>query len=183
MVMTKSVSLKRTSAQNTHEYTLEVKLYWGLFLLLTSTRITGGFYPSQSAAASLGVSFYCSGDDTKQDRIKWLKRKCWEVYVCVLERGERDQTTYYSDVDLLTVRQTGEPCHAAWTNRRLRNGATYDINAGMGRALPAWGSFPMSRQTEGAYSDTLTISRANTHALCFVIHVQLIVHKPNCSFS
>lgn len=45
---------------------------------------------------------------------------------------ERDQTTYYSDVNLLTVRQTGELCHTGWTNGRRRNGATYDINAGMG---------------------------------------------------
>lgn len=82
--------------------------------------------------------------------------------------GERDQTTYYGDVSLLTVRQTGERCHTRWTNRKQRNGATYDINAGMGWELPAWGSFPMSRQTAWAHSIN-AIQKHNPHAVYFII--------------
>lgn len=106
---------------------------------------------------------------------KWLRRrvKCWKVWG---REGERDQTTYYSDVSLLTVRQTGEPCHTKRTNRRQRNGATYDISAGMGWELPAWGSFPMSRQTERAYSDT-PAQKHYPHAFCFIIRGWLILHQ------
>lgn len=108
----------------------------------------------------------------EQCRIQWLKGgkmlNVWEE--------ERDQTTYYSDVSLLTVRQTGERCHMRWTNRRQRNGATYDINAGMGWELPAWGSFPMSRQTAWAHSDT-ALQKHNPHIFCFIIHVGLILHQ------
>lgn len=82
--------------------------------------------------------------------------------------GERDQTTYYGDASLLTVRQTGERCHTRWTNRKQKNGATYDISAGMGWELPAWGSFPMSRQTAWAHSINAT-QKHNPHAVYFII--------------
>lgn len=97
----------------------------------------------------------------EQGRNKWLK---WGEKMLNVWEEERDQTTYYSDASLLTVRQTGERCHTRWTNRRQRNGATYDINAGMGWELPAWGSFPMSRHTAWAHSETAT-QKHNPHAL------------------
>lgn len=50
--------------------------------------------------------------------------------------------------------------------------------------LPAWGSFPMSRQTAWAHSET-AIQKHNPHAFCFIIHVWLNVHEPKhfCSFT
>ena len=83
----------------------------------------------------------------QQEVRRAVQTKGSKVYV---REGKRDQATYYSDVNLLMVRQTGEQCHSGTTNRRQRNGATYDISAGLGWELAAWGSFPLSRQTEGA---------------------------------
>lgn len=93
---------------------------------------------------------------------------------CTREWG-RHQTTYYSDVDFLIVRQPEELCHAERTNRRHRNGAIYGINAGMRWELPAWGSFPLSRQTEGAYSNSPVTVNTKTQPTCTTpFHLQQV---------
>lgn len=152
-----------------HTHT-QVWLYWGLFLFLTAIHASlAGFVQANWQMAHWVFPFTAAGGEEEEGRHKWLKRKekCWKVWE---RERERDQTTYYSDVHLLTVRQTGELCHTGWTNRRQRNWATYDVSAGMGWELPAWGSFPMSRQTVWAYSDTLIISNTKTQPTCFLLY-------------
>lgn len=93
------------------------------------------------------------------------KEICWKVW-----EGERSDHLLQWREFVNCIRQTGERCHTGWTNRRQRNGATSDINAGMGCELPAWGSFPMSRQTEWAYSDTPVISNTKTQPTHFLLY-------------
>lgn len=76
----------------------------------------------------------------------------------------------YSDADLLTVRQTGELCHAALTNGRQRNGAMSDITAGIGRELSAWNCSPLKRQTGWAANVTLIIIK-NHFASFFFLYI------------
>lgn len=49
-------------------------------------------------------------------------------------------------VNCTSNRESG---HAGLTNQSQRNEATYDISAGLGWQLPAWGSCSLGRQTEG----------------------------------
>lgn len=80
----------------------------------------------------------------------------------------------YSDVDLLTVRQTGELCHAARTNGRQRNGAMSDITAGIGRELSAWNCSPLKRQTGWAANVTLIIIKNRFASFFFSVYPSVL---------
>lgn len=110
---------------------------------------TAGFVWTNQLMAHWEFFFFCQGGRAGQ---KQVTEKETEI---------RPLTTV-TWICGLHVKQW-EPCHTGSANGRQRNGATYDINAGMGWALPAWGSFPMSRQTAWAHSDSsCTISFLHT---------------------
>ncbi len=162
-----------------HIHKHEVELCWGLFLFLTAARITGCFCLNQSANGSLDVSFYCSQEEP--GRNKRLRREGGKKLKGVEEGREEERSDHLLQWREFNCTSNWRRCHTGWTNRRQRNGATYDINAGLGWELPAWGSFPMSRQTEWAYSDT-PVQKHNPDAFCFIIHVWLIFffHSHSC---
>lgn len=175
----------------THTHT---NLYWDLLLFLTATRTTGPLCVSQSANGLL-ISFFFSLSLSLAVQVKrgagqkqmTEKEKGGKNAECVSGGERSDHLLQWREiVNWMSSRKSRV---TIWrTNRRRRNGATYDIKAGTAWELPAWGSFPMSRQTARAHSDTATHTHTNSaHTLSprFLIHVWLICASQNivCLFT